>query len=111
MENQQWSISKYVTINGVCPFDEWFNTLNSTNKARVDVRLDRVSLGNFGDSKSLNEGIYELRLHFGGGYRIYYGKTGRRVVLLLMGGMKKTQNKDIKTARGYWKAYQEEKRG
>ena len=112
MENQPWSISKYVTITGICPFDKWFETLDSTAQARVDVRLDRVSLGNFGDSKSLGEGIYELRLHFGGGYRVYYGISGKKVILLLMGGAKKTQTKDIKTARRYWKSYQEEqKRG
>ena len=112
VESQPWSISKYVTITGVCPFDDWFETLNSATQARVDVRLDRVNLGNFGDSKSLGDGIYELRLHFGGGYRIYYGISGRRVILLLMGGIKKTQTKDIKTSRRYWKAYQEEqKRG
>ena len=112
MESQPWSISKYVTINGICPFDEWFETLNSETKVRVDVRLDRVNLGNFDDSKSLGEGIYELRLHFGGGYRIYYGLAGKKVILLLTGGMKKNQTKDIKTARRYWKAYQEEqKRG
>lgn len=108
MASQPWSLSKYVTVNGECPFDEWFETLNPTVKARIDVRLDRVSLGNFGDSKSLSGGIYELRLHFGGGYRIYYGLAGNKVILLLMGGMKRTQDKDIKTARRYWKAYQEE---
>ncbi len=108
MESQRWSISKYITVAGLCPFDEWFETLNSTTQARVDVRLDRVNLGNFGDSKSLGDGIYELRLHFGGGYRIYYGISGKRVILLLMGGVKKTQTKDIKTSRLYWKTYQEE---
>ena len=111
MESQQWLIHKYVTVSGVCPFDEWFENLEPTTQARVDVRLDRVSLGNFGDRKSLDGGIFELRLHFGGGYRVYYGLEGRKVVLLLMGGMKKTQSKDIKTARRYWKAYQEEKKG
>ena len=108
MESQAWSIDKYVTIDGLCPFDEWFETLQPAIQARVDVRLDRVNLGNFGDRKSLGEGIYELRLHFDGGYRIYYGISGKKIILLLMGGAKKTQNKDIKTARRYWKAYQEE---
>lgn len=108
MESQPWSILKYVTVTGICPFDEWFETLNQTTQARVDVRLDRVSLGNFGDAKSLGDGVYELRFHFGGGYRVYYGISGKKVILLLMGGAKKTQTKDIKTARRYWKAYQEE---
>ncbi|MEL6578146.1 MAG: type II toxin-antitoxin system RelE/ParE family toxin [Cyanobacteria bacterium J06621_12] len=108
MESEPWSISKYVTVDGFCPFDQWFEALQSTTKARVDIRLDRVNLGNFGDSKSLGEGVYELRLHFGGGYRIYYGISGKKIILLLTGGAKKTQNKDIKTARRYWKAYRNE---
>ena len=55
MESQSWSIDKYVTIDGLCPFDEWFYTLQPATQARVDVRLDRVNLGNFGDCKSLGE--------------------------------------------------------
>lgn len=110
MESQQWSILKYVTTTGICPYDEWFETLKPATQARVDVRLDRVNLGNFGDSKSLGEGIYELRLHFGGGYRVYYGISGKRIILLLMGGAKKTQTKDIKIARRNWKDYQKEQR-
>lgn len=108
MENQSWSIARYKTLSGACPFIEWFETLDLTTQARIEVRLDRVRLGNFGDSKSLGDGIYELRLHFGGGYRVYYAISGNKVILLLMGGAKKNQTKDIKTARRYWKSYQEE---
>lgn len=111
MESQSWLIVKYVVLTGECPFDEWFDKLKIATQARVDVRLDRLMLGNFGDCKSLGEGIYELRLHFGGGYRIYYGLVGKRVILLLIGGMKKSQDKDLKTARRYWKAYKEESKG
>jgi putative addiction module killer protein len=108
VESQLWAISKYVTDEGVCPFDEWFETLKTEIQARIDVRLDRVSLGNFGDSKSLGNGIYEIRLHFGGGCRVYYGISGKKMILLLAGGVKKTQGKDIKTSLRYWKKYQEE---
>ena len=111
MENQQWEIKKYVTSEGVCPFDIWFERLDSTTQARIDVRLDRLTLGNFGDRKSLGGGIFELRFQFGAAYRVYFGVEGNKVVLLLMGGVKKTQNKDIQAARRYWKAYQQEKRG
>ena len=108
MESQSWSVISYETIDGFCPYIEWYETLSPRTQVRIDVRLTRVSLGNFGDCKSLGDGIYELRFHFGGGYRVYYGVSGKRVVLLLMGGGKKTQTKDIKTARRYWQEYQEE---
>ncbi len=108
METRKWKIKKYVITDGVCPFDEWFNKLDSALQVRIDVRLDRVSLGNFGDSKSLEGGIFELRFQFGAGYRVYFGLEGNQVVLLLVGGSKKTQKKDIKTARHLWKAYQQE---
>lgn len=68
MSQQGWEIQKYVTETGVCPFDEWFNTLATTTQARIDVRLDRVSLGNFGDYQSVGRGVYELRFFFGSGY-------------------------------------------
>jgi putative addiction module killer protein len=102
-------IEKYETSSGLVPFDEWFEDLDSSTQARVDARLDRVALGNFGDYKSIGEGVFELRLTFGPGYRIYYALDGLEVVLLLVGGDKKTQAKDIKTAQGYWKAYRIEK--
>ncbi|MEY2831445.1 MAG: hypothetical protein RLZZ574_703 [Cyanobacteriota bacterium] len=109
MESRQWKIQKYITADGVCPFDEWFDRLDFTLQARIDVRLDRVSLGNFGDRKSLEGGVFELRFQFGAGYRVYFGLDGNQVVLLLIGGSKKTQNKDIKTALRLWEAYQQEK--
>ena len=105
---QNWTIQKYLTPNGVCPFDEWFETLAPQVQARIDVRLDRVSLGNFGDYKSVGEGVFELRFTFGPGYRVYYGMTGERIVLLLIGGSKKGQSRDIKAAQKFWKAFQSE---
>jgi putative addiction module killer protein len=109
MTSRKWKIEKYVTTEGICLFDKWFNRLDATLQARIDVRLDRVSLGNFGDRKSLEGGIFELRFTFGAGYRIYFGLEGNQMVILLVGGSKKTQKKDIKTARSLWKAYQQEK--
>lgn len=111
MSQNQWRIQKYVTESGVCPFDDWFSKLDSQAQIRVDVRLDRVSLGNFGDHKSVGEGVYELRLFFGPGYRIYYGLAGRHVVLLLTGGAKGKQTKDIRTAQKLWKDYKLEQAG
>ncbi|MDJ0600543.1 MAG: type II toxin-antitoxin system RelE/ParE family toxin [Crocosphaera sp.] len=111
MNENKWEIQKYVTYTEICPFDQWFEKLDIQTQVRVDVRLDRVSLGNFGDAKSVGEGVYELRLFFGSGYRIYYGIIGKKIILLLTGGSKKNQNKDIKTAKKFWKAYQNEQGG
>ena len=110
-QEQLWEIEKYVAQEGICPFDEWFETLDSQFQARIDTRFDRVSLGNFGDTKNLGGGIYELRFSFGAGYRVYYGIRGRRVILLLTGGSKNSQNKDIRLAKELWNAYKKESRG
>lgn len=110
-QGQLWVIQKYITESGTCPFDEWFEALDAKTQARTDVRLDRVSLGNFGDYKSVGEGVYELRFTFGPGFRVYYGLAGKQVVLLLTGGSKKGQNKDIKAAQKLWKAFQKEQQG
>lgn len=74
--------------------------------ARIRVRLNRVRLGNFGDCKSVGGGVSELRVDYGPVYRIYFGKDGTKIIILLCGGSKKTQAKDIKLARHYWAEYQ-----
>lgn len=111
MSQEKWEIQKYITSTNICPFDEWFNQLDLQTQVRIDVRIDRISLGNFGDYKSVGQGVYELRLFFGAGYRIYYGIIERKIVLLLMGGSKKTQNRDIKTAKRFWSDYKNEQGG
>jgi putative addiction module killer protein len=96
----------YVTEGGRQPFTEWLDPLPDKNvRYRIKERLDRVALGNLGDCKSLSEGIAELRFAFGSGYRVYFGEKGRRVVLLLCGGDKSTQKKDIARALSYWNDY------
>ena len=72
-------------------------------------RLDRVRQGNFGDFKHIGDGVYELRIDYGPGYRVYYGKDGNRIVLLLIGGDKSTQRRDIGTAVTYLQDYEERK--
>ncbi|PSN12905.1 addiction module killer protein [filamentous cyanobacterium CCT1] len=108
MSKKQWTLQKYVSSAGDCLFDEWFESLDAQTQARIDARLDRVSLGNFGDCKSVGEGVYELRFFFGPGYRIYYGLAGKQVVLLVVGGDKKSQNKDISMAQRLWAAFQQQ---
>ncbi|HXH55655.1 MAG TPA: type II toxin-antitoxin system RelE/ParE family toxin [Gammaproteobacteria bacterium] len=101
-----WRIEIYRAKNGAKPFQEWLESLkDSAGRYRIKERLDRVALGNLGDCKSIGGGVSELRLDFGPGYRIYFGKIGKKIILLLSGGDKSTQKKDIKRAIDYWNDY------
>jgi putative addiction module killer protein len=75
--------------------------------ARIIARVDRLEVGNFGDHKPVGEGVWELRIHHGRGYRVYYAIAGRQVVLLLCGGDKRKQSADIRRAIAFWKDYNE----
>ena len=80
-------------------YDQWFNRLRDRQaKARIDVRIRRLSLGNPGDARSVGQGVSELRIDYGPGYRVYFTRRGELVVILLAGGDKRTQGRDIKTA-------------
>lgn len=88
------------------PYRKWYTSIRDLKtKARVDVRLTRIELGNFGDHKPVGNGVFELRFTFGSGYRIYYGLDGDSVVLLLSAGDKSTQTNDIQKAKKYWDDY------
>lgn len=101
-------IKKYQASNQKFPLDEWLNKLRDKRaRSRILLRLERLKLGLFGDWKSVGNGVYELRIDTGKGYRVYYGKSGDMLVLLLLGGDKSSQSKDIKQAITYWKDYQE----
>ena len=96
----------FVTEEGSEPFSEWLTSLRDIKaRAKIRVRLDRVSLGNLGDSHGLGEGLQELRIDYGPGYRVYLGQEGETIVLLLCGGDKSTQTKDIEKAKRYWNEY------
>lgn len=87
---------------GAAPFREWLQTLRDvTGRAKIRARLDRARLGNLGDHKNLGEGLYELRIDYGPGYRVYYTLEGSRLILLLVGGDKESQRRDIAKAAGY----------
>src|SRR5258706_16042470 len=101
----QRNIQQYITDNGKCPYREWFLSLDEKIKNRIRSRLTRVEVGHFGDWSSVGEGVFELRFHFGPGYRIYFGQVGMTIVLLLCGGDKKTQSPDIRKAQEYWADY------
>ena len=107
MDHQPREIKVYVADSGRKPYDDWFASLSIRVQIVVANRIDRVEQGNFGDTKPVGDGVYELRIDFGPGYRVYYGLAGRTVVLLLCGGDKKTQAKDITQAKRYWNEYKE----
>lgn len=94
--------------SGGCPYVEWLDTLDGKTRERVLGRVARLKWGQFGDYKVLDGGLYELRLFFGPGYRVYFGEHRGRIILILSGGDKATQRKDIKAAKEYWKTYLED---
>lgn len=99
-------IEVYATRDGAEPFTEWLNGLRDRqSRALIRVRLDRISLGNFGDSRPVGEGVMEARIDFGPGYRVYFGRDGEVLVILLCGGDKSTQERDIRRAKEYWRDY------
>ena len=98
------NITIYKTKTGKAPFNEWEGELDNKTQAIVANRLDRIRLGNFGDCTTIKsgEGVKELRIDFGPGHRIYFGIQGSTIVILLIGGEKKTQTRDIEKAKKYW---------
>lgn len=96
---QEYSILSYVDNNGKEPIKDWLKSLDGTTRKRILLRFDRLKDGNFGDCKQLDEYLYELRFNFGSGYRVYYTIENDIIVLLINGGDKKSQVKDIKVAK------------
>ena len=94
----------YARSNGSEPFSQWLRGLrDGASRSRIRQRLARVRLGNFGDTRAVGEGVHELRIHAGPGYRMYFGREGDAVVILLCGGDKGSQDRDIERAREYWR--------
>ena len=105
---QPREIQYYQTSDGQRPFIEWLESIRNVNtQARIQARLERLEDGNFGDCQPVGDGVFELRIHFGPGYRIYFGQVGNTIVLLLCGGDKSSQTRDIERARIYWQEYKE----
>ena len=101
-------LHRYCTKNGCQPFSEWLNSLKDKSLiVRIRMRLRRVETGNFGDCKSIGAGLLELRLHQGPGYRIYLGCYGDKLVILLGGGDKASQQADIRLAKYRWMDWKE----
>lgn len=104
------SVREFITSDGRIPFREWVVGLDVTIRARIQVRILRFESGNLGDHKSVGNGVWEARMPFGAGYRLYFGMDGIKIIVLLVGGDKSSQTKDIKLAQKYWREYQEEAR-
>lgn len=97
------TINEYTDGKGKSPYAQWLGDLREARaKAKIIMRVDKMELGLFGDVEPIGEGLSELRIHYGPGYRVYYGKERRQVYLLLCGGDKSTQSYDIKKAKEYW---------
>ena len=103
-------IRLYIDRLGRNPFERWFEKLEVTSRARTTIALERLESGNFSAVKGVGAGVFELRMDFGPGYRIYFGKDGERVVILLGGGSKKRQRADIAAAGVLWQQYKQRKR-
>ena len=94
--------------NNEAPLIKWLEALRDRVAfAKIAVRLDRVQAGNFGVVKALGDGVSQLKIDHGPGYRVYYAMSGKTVVLLLIGGDKSTQSRDVETAKAYWKQQKE----
>jgi putative addiction module killer protein len=96
--------------NGISVFEKWFNGLDAQTAAKVTTVLYRLEQGNVSNVKSVGQGVSEYRIDFGPGYRIYFGREGNTLVILLGGGAKKTQSRDIKNAQLLWTQYKIDKK-
>jgi putative addiction module killer protein len=109
-EMPQYQIVVYQTAAGSRPFESWLSGLDEVTAARIDARLTRFEQGHFGDFKSVAGPVMEARLDFGSGYRIYFARAGKKIIILLYGGhkgSKSNQNSDIQTAAAYFKDHTE----
>jgi len=106
MEAVPQTLQEYVTADGKIPVRDWLTALRDVRaRARIRVRLNHVRLGSFGDARPVGDGVSELRIPYGPGYRVYFASSERTVVLLLCGGDKSTQSRDIDRAKMYWMDY------
>ena len=100
----------YVDYEGGSPYAKWFNSLNAPAAAKVVTALVRMEQGNMSNTKRVGSGVFECRIDFGPGYRVYFGKDGNTLIILLRGGTKKRQQNDIQKARTIWKDYKKRKK-
>ena len=103
-------VREYVAADGSGPYRKWFNRLNAQAAAKVAIAITRMEQGNLSNTKSVGAGLHEYVIDFGPGYRIYFGRDGDRLVILLGGGTKRRQQEDIRRAQALWADYKRRKK-
>ena len=106
-----YEIAQYTAEDGSCAFESWFDGLDTRAALKVRTAIARIEAGNFGDVEPVGSGVSERRIHYGPGYRIYFAQDGQKLVILLVGGTKKRQQKDIEKAQALWADYKARKKG
>ena len=105
------NIEMYLDSSGNAPFEKWLNSISIEFQAKVSAYITRLSLGGCKNNiKQLKDGVFEIKIDYGPGLRVYFGEDGKTIVLLLIGGDKKTQKSDIKKAKEYWRDYEQNKK-
>ena len=103
-------VREYLDEHGRSPFARWFNRLKANPAAKVATAVVRMEHGNLSNTKGVGGGVFETRIDFGPGYRIYFGKDGEKIVILVGGGTKKRQQRDIEVAKNRWRDYKHRKK-
>ncbi len=99
----------YADSRGRAPFEKWFGELDARAQAKATVALDRLKRGNISNVSGVGDSVFELKLDWGPGYRLYFGRDGDRIIILLLGGTKKRQSRDIASAKSFWLDYKSRK--
>lgn len=105
------NVRQYLDRQGRSPFAAWFDDLDPAAAAKVTTAIMRLSLGNTSNVKGVGAGVFETKIAFGPGYRVYFGKDGETIVILLAGGTKQRQQQDIAAAQERWQDYKDRKKG
>ena len=103
------TVLEFLERDGSSPFARWFATLDAAAAAKITTAVRRLELGNFSNVKGVGAGVFEYRIDFGPGYRVYFGKDGETLVILLAGGTKRGQDRDIARAHARWQDYKKRK--
>jgi len=103
-------IREYLDSDGKSPFEKWFDDLDTRAALKVNTYVTRIGQGNFSRVEGVGDGVYECKIDWGAGFRVYFGKDGDKLVILLGGGTKKRQSKDIERAKAFWQAYKKQKK-
>ena len=103
-------IREYLDSDGQSPFAKWFDDLDAKAALKVNAYVTRIGQGNFSRVEGVGDGVYECKIDWGAGFRVYFGKDGDKLVILLGGGTKKRQSKDIERAKAIWQAYKKQKK-